>query len=160
MHSQQIDRVQSGRQQWRTRAWIVLMAVIITALVLTLIPVMHRIATARQATHKHTFMEYVTTHHLGTLTVIDSGTGLDPVSYMLTVPRPISASERQAFITRLMQKYYLYDKGELLSIVYRSKNGDTHPLASAHYDDTTDTLQLTINLPSGNTQVVRQHVRW
>ncbi|MCL6625294.1 hypothetical protein [Alicyclobacillus shizuokensis] len=160
MNSLPANTGSSKRHQWRTRAWILAMAGIITGLVLTLIPVMHHIAAAREAAHQHTFMEYVTVHHLGTLTVIDSGTGLDPVSYVLTVRRPVSVNDREALLTRLMKKYYEYDKGELLSVVYRSPTGQDQPIGSAHYDDSTGRLQLTINLDSGGTRVVNRDEHW
>jgi hypothetical protein len=149
------------RHQARTRAWIVVVALTITALVLTIIPVMRHIAAARRAEHQHTFMEYVTLHHLGTLTVVDSGTGLDPISYVLTINRPVPISDRQQYITELMKRYYLYDKGEVLSVVYHDpRTGRDQPIASAHYDDTRHALQLTINQPSGDTRIVTEHVVW
>jgi hypothetical protein len=115
----------------------------------------------RAAQHKHTFAEYVATQQVGTLSLIDTGTGIDPMAYVLTLNNNVPDGQRVAFTQNLAHLYAEYDHGSSLIIVYADPA--THKqkvIAESHYDDDHQQLQLIVNLSSGQTQQVDQHVDW
>ncbi len=122
---------------------------------------MKDIAAKRRAEHKQSFMSYVTEHHLGTLVEIDSGTGLDPMSYVLEVNQPVADSEKVSFALDLLHRYNQYDHGTLLSIAYVKPGTNQHkPIAEAHYNPVNHTVSLTVHLDSGETKTIVQNVNW
>ncbi|MCL6452354.1 MAG: hypothetical protein K6T78_01860 [Alicyclobacillus sp.] len=149
------------RRNLRARAVIVAMVIAIALGGWWLYVYMQQVHAVRAAEHKHTFDEYVVTHHLGTLELIDSGTGLDAMSYVLTVNRPVPDAQRAAWAENLMRLYVQYDHGSLLTI--QSINPTTHkpnPIAQCHYDDDTRQFQMTVDLSNGQTRVINQVVNW
>lgn len=143
--------------RWMMVMFMALVACGLGALYLT----MHRIAAQRAQAHAHTFDEYVITHHVGELTTIDDGTGIDPASYVLTLDHPVPVQRAAAFTTTLMKLYVTYDRGQILTLVYLDpKTGKRHPIAEAEYNDDHKTLSVTVSTSDGVGTRITRHVDW
>jgi len=149
------------RRNRRARLTIIAMIVVILLAGWYLYIDMQKIGVQRAQQHKHTFYEYVTTHHLGNLVLIDSGTGLDAMAYILQMPKQVANDKRAGFAENLMHLYVQYDHGTLLSIVYVNPKTQTRlPMAQCHYDDDTHQFNMTVTHPDGSTTEVNQTVNW
>lgn len=145
----------------RNRMYMIIVLIAIIAITSTLFYAIRVIGKERSAAHKHSFYEYIVTHHLGTLQEIDDGTGLDPLSYILVLNQPVPESDLQAYTTDLMHKYVIYDSGSTLTIEYKPP-GQTKPiqLAQANFDDDAGALILTLHPQSSQSRQVVMHVNW
>ncbi len=149
------------RQQKWTRVGIIVVFVLITAAALSLLPVVDRIGAERQKQGKLSFDEYVRNHHLGKLSLIDTGTGIDPVSDVLTVAQNIPDAQRRSFVMNLMKRYVEYDNGQSLSVMYANPTLKRNvPVGFAEYDDDTHKLQLDITYQNGQVETVTETVHW
>ncbi|MCL6444074.1 MAG: hypothetical protein K6T83_11565 [Alicyclobacillus sp.] len=149
------------RRTLQTRAAIVIVMLLIGLAILGLYAAMKQIAAARKAAHKVSFYQYVTLHHIGTLTNIDDGTGFDPNSYVLTLSSQIPAASEQEYVTSLMKRYVEYDNGQLLTIVYQDpRTHAQHPVATVHYDDDEHVLTVALTMATGKTERIVKHVDW
>lgn len=122
---------------------------------------MHKAAISRAKQHKHTFYEYVVTHNLGTLTLIDTGTGIDPMAYILQLKSPLADNQREAFAKNMAHLYAQYDQGSTLTIEY--VNPTTHKIsviAESQWTDDTGKLQLTVTFSDGHITQLNEHVNW
>lgn len=145
----------------KTRVLMVVILILILSTVGVLYLVMKNMSKQAQQENKHTFYEYVVTHHIGRLVLIDDGTGLDPASYMLELPQPIPPSQAENFSMNLMKLYVTYDHGQILSIVYTDPvTKKHHPIADIHYDDDRKLVTLTLTDQTGQTHRIVQHVNW
>lgn len=153
-----------GNQAKRVRKSEIYMVAAIVAILLligSLYVYMQHVAAQRAALHKHSFMEYVATNHLGSLMTIDSGTGLDPMSYVMTLDHTLSDSQRESFTVDMAHHYYEYDHGQSLTIVYVDpKTHQQYPLAESQFDRYKEKLTLSITNQSGQTHQVVQQVNW
>lgn len=143
----------------RNYVYISLVVVGICAAMGYLLISMSHIAKQKKQAHAHTFFQYVVTHHIGTLTEVDDGTGLDPQSYVLNIPNPISPKLLPAWTENLMRLYYQYDDGSTLS-VFANEPHQKSPveIAQAYYDGDNQILMMTIL--SGKTQSIKEHIVW
>jgi hypothetical protein len=155
------DATTAAARRRRNQRWMIAVVLIILAVSSLLYVYMKQVAAARAKEHKHSFYEYVLTNHIGTLTEIDTGTGLDPMSYIVTLHHSIADSAKAAFAEDLMKHYVQYDHGSVLSIVYLDpKTNRRQPLAECRYDRLQGTVTITVTFDSGQTQVVRRQVNW
>lgn len=149
------------RQNFKTKIGIIAVLLGTTALVLSLLPVMDRMGAQRQREGKHSFDQYVLTHHLGKLTLIDTGTGLDPISDALTLAHDVPDATRESFVMNLMEHYVEYDQGQTLSVMYfDTKLNKNVPIGLADYDMNTHKVRLVITHTDGHTNVVSKTVDW
>lgn len=149
------------RRNHRARLYIVLMIVVIALAGWYLDSYMNKVAGQRAQQHKQTFYQYVVTHHLGKLLLIDSGTGLDAMAYVLQMPNQIPDSQRASFAENLMHLYVKYDHGTLLSIVYVNPSTQVRlPVAECHYDMDSREFNMTITHLDGNTTQSDETVNW
>jgi hypothetical protein len=159
-----VQNTGEGNQAGKVRKSQVYMAAAIVAILLligSLYVYMQHVASQRAALHKHSFMEYVATNHLGSLMTIDSGTGLDPMSYVMTLDHTLPDDQRQSFALDMGHRYYEYDHGQTLTIVYVDpKTHKQFPLAESQFDRFTEKLTLSVTKQSGQTQQVVQQVNW
>jgi hypothetical protein len=115
----------------------------------------------RLAEHKHSFMGYVTSNHIGKLMEIDSGTGLDPMSYVLQLDHPVPDSEKASFTMDMIQKYVQYDRGSVLTIVYLNPTTKIQtPIAEAHYNRVDGRVSLSIHMDNGETKSLVVKENW
>jgi hypothetical protein len=158
MHVAEKDPTQRVR---RNRLYMLVALICILAITGLLYLFMKDIAAKRAAQHKQSFMSYVTENHLGTLVEIDSGTGLDPMSYVLEIDHPVPDTEKASFALDLMHRYAEYDHGTLLSISYVQPGTSKHtPIAEVHYNPVNHAVVATVHLDSGETQTVTKKVDW
>jgi len=145
----------------RNRIYMIVVFIAIVVVTSTLFFAIRVIGAQRAVAHKHSFYQYIVTHHIGTLQEIDDGTGLDPLSYVLTLNHPVPEHQLQSYATDLMHKYVLYDSGSTLTIEYKAL-GQTKPtqLAQANFDDDAGALILTLHPQSNNSRQIVQHVNW
>lgn len=156
-----IERLDVRHRRRRSRIHMLIVLVLILLVTGLLFAYMLNLSAKRAAEHKHSFMEYVTTHHLGDLTEIDTGTGLDPMSYILTLNHVLPDADRTNFALDLSQRYFTYDRGQQLTIVYVDPS--THkqyPVAETHYDRQTKKLTLNVTSQSGQTTQTVLTVHW
>ncbi len=156
-----MTEVSPKRRTTRTQIYIVIVALLIVAATGYVYVYMRQAARTAAAKHQQTFDEYVLTHKLGKVAEIDTGTGIDPMSYILTLTKSVPDNQRAAFATDLAHRYAEYDHGSVLIIVY--VNPQTHkqqPIAESHYDDARKQLQLTVTFSSGQTQQINEHENW
>lgn len=122
---------------------------------------MKQISHQRASEHKHSFMEYITVNKIGTLKEIDSGTGLDPMSYIVTINHAVPDQDLETFATNLIQRYVMYDRGQILSVVYvNGQTGKQVPVAEANYNDDEHILTLTLTFQSGQMKKIIKNVDW
>jgi hypothetical protein len=158
MHVAEKDPTQRVR---RNRMYMLVALICVLAATGLLYLFMKDIAAKRAAQHKQSFMSYVTANHLGTLVEIDSGTGLDPMSYVLEVNHPVPDAEKASFALDLMRRYAEYDHGTLLSISYVQPGTTKHTsIAEIHYNPVDHTVIVTVHLDSGETKTITQSVNW
>lgn len=149
------------RKSRRTRVYIIIVALLIAAAGGYLYVYMKQTAALRASQHKHSFYEYVVTHQLGKLTLIDTGTGIDPMAYVLQLNQNVPDAKRVTFAENLAHLYAEYDHGSMLTIVYVDPG--THKksvIAESHWDDDNKQLQLTVTSSSGQITQINQHVNW
>lgn len=149
------------RRTRRTRIYMIVVFLAIAVASWYLYDDMQHMASVRSVQHKETFYQYVTEHDLGTLTLIDSGTGVDPMAYVLQLQQPVPDDQRQAFAMNLAHLYAEYDRGSDLTIVY--VDPATHKqtvIAESHYDDDQQTVQLTIDQSDGTPKQITRSVDW
>jgi hypothetical protein len=146
----------------RNRAYIVVTFLVIVALSAWLFVEIDVIAGQRAKAHKHSFYEYVLTHHIGKLEEIDDGTGLNPLSYVLTLDHNIPDDKLQSYVYDLIRLYAAYDHGQTLTIMVNTASL-RHPvqIAQAHYDDDEDVLTLHLTPLDGHWRtVVFKQLKW
>jgi hypothetical protein len=152
---------QSKKSSRRTQMYMIIIALAIAAASGYLYLYMKQTAALRSAEHKHTFTEYVTDHKLGKLVLVDTGTGIDPMAFVLQLADNVPDIKRETFAQNLAHLYAKYDHGALLTIVYIDpKTHKQYPIAESNYDDDTKQLQLTVTLSSGNREQFNKHVDW
>jgi hypothetical protein len=122
---------------------------------------MQNIAATRAAQHKHSFLEYVTTNHLGSLITIDSGTGLDPMSYVMTLDHPLPDNQKEPFALEMSQRYYQYDHGQSLTVVYVDpRTHKQYQVAETQYNERTKQVAITVSDASGQPHQDVKQVNW
>lgn len=122
---------------------------------------MEKVAKQRAAENKHSFYQYVVTHHIGQLQDIDDGTGFNPEAYTLVLNHRVPDAKEQEYVTGLMKLYVEYDHGQTMTIVYHDPR--THalrPIADLSFDDDHGVLSETLTLHSGGLKKMQQHVNW
>jgi hypothetical protein len=146
----------------RNRAYIVITFLVIVALSAWLLAEINIIAEQRAKAHKHSFYEYVVTHHIGKLEEIDDGTGLNPLSYVLTLDHNVSNTQLQSYVYDLIHRYVAYDHGQTLTVmVATASSGHPIQIAQAHYDDDEDVLTLHLTPLDGHWRtVVFKQLKW
>lgn len=149
------------RRQKRNRIGMAVVLIIILAGILSLLPYIRQVGTERQQQGKQSFAEYVLAHHLGKLTLIDTGTGIDPVSDVLTIASNIPDAKRKAFVLSVMKRYVEDDHGQTLSVEYVNPQKEKHiPIGFANYDDDTHRLQVNITHQNGQVESFSEKVDW
>lgn len=146
----------------RNRAYMAITFLVVVGLFTWLLVEMNIIAGERAKAHKHSFYEYVVTHHIGKLEEIDDGTGLDPISYVLTLDHNIPDDKLQSYVYNLIQRYVAFDHGETLTIMVKTASlGHPTQIAQAHYDDDEDVLTLHLTPLDGHWRtVVFKQLKW
>lgn len=156
-----MPEVSPKRRTRRTQMGIIIFVLALAVAGGYLYVYMKQTARTVAAQHKHTFYEYVVTHKLGTLAEIDTGTGIDPMSYILTLSKNVPDNQRVSFATDLARRYAEYDHGSILTIVYvNPKTHKQQAVAESHYDDDHKQLQLTVTFSSGQTQQINERENW
>jgi len=151
----------NGLKKSKNRLLMIFILVIILILCGSLYYEIGVIAKRRRLEHKHVFYQYVVTHHVGQLTEIDGGTGLDPLSYLLTIDYRVPDKQLPTFTTDLMKKYVTEDSGETLSIIYKDpQTGARTPIADVHFDDSSGTVSETFHYQTGQTKQITEKVGW
>lgn len=156
----QSTRAKQGAK--RTQIYMVIVALAIIAASGYLYYYMKHQGTIHQAQNQHTFAQYVANHHLGQLALIDTGTGVDPMTDVLNLNQSVPDAQRQAFALNLAHIYAKYDHGSSL-IIMSMKDSTTHKqsvIAESHWDDDKSQLQLTVTTSSGEIKQLNQHVDW
>lgn len=149
------------KRRKKNQMFILIALLSIVLLIGLLFVAMQGIATKRAAEHKQSFMSYVADHQLGTLIEIDTGTGLEPMSYVLEVPHPISDAEKESFALDMIQKYVQFDHGSTMTITYVPPGSkEQHVIANAHYDRDKKTATITVHLENGQNQTTVHNVNW
>ncbi|GGJ01436.1 hypothetical protein GCM10010885_08310 [Alicyclobacillus cellulosilyticus] len=148
------------RRTRRSRVWLVVWLTGILAIPLSLYEAVGLIEAERAKAHKQSFYQYVVEHRIGTLTEIDDGTGLSPVSYVLSVAHPPPPADWEAFAVRMMRLYATFDHGQLLTIVTSDpRTGRQRTIADAAYDARRGQMSVTVYLPDGRVQHAVLHIR-
>lgn len=150
-----------GTRVQKSQKYMIVAIVSILIVTVLLFLYMQHVAGQSAAKHKHSFMEYVTTNHLGALMTIDSGTGLEPMSYIMTLNHPLADNAKESFVMDMSHRYYEYDHGQALTIVYvNPKTHQQYPIAEAHYDRVVKKLAVNITEQSGQTLQFVKQVNW
>ncbi|CAM3696126.1 hypothetical protein [Alicyclobacillus pomorum] len=149
------------RREKRSRLYMLVVFVGILVMMGFLYIAMKSITTQRLAEHKHSFMGYVTSNHVGKLVEIDSGTGLDPMSYVLQLDHPVPDSEKASFTIDMMQKYVQYDRGSVLTVVYVNPTTKVQiPVAEAHYNRVDGRVSVAVHMDNGETKSLVVKEKW
>lgn len=151
----------AARARRRTRVGIFIGIFVVLALGAWIDVVMHQMASKRASEHKVTFAEYVHNHHLGTLEVIDDGTGMNAVAYDLQLNRSVPDAQRVSLALSLIETYAKDDHGELLTIDHIDPQ--THldePIATCTLNETLTKLTLTVHFSDGQQKVINRQVNW
>jgi DNA-binding transcriptional regulator YbjK len=149
------------RRKARSQVYLAIAIAVLALMMLGLYAYMRQVAAARAAAHKHSFYEYVVTHHIGQLTDIDTGTGIEPMSYVLTLGHPLPVDQRLSFAVEMARLYALYDHGQSLTIVFAdpaTKRQQT--LAETQYDAQARQLTVLWADDQGSMHTVKQPVNW
>lgn len=148
-------------KQRRTRLAMFAVLTIALAAVGSLYAILRQAEAQAQLLHKQTLVEYVALHHLGTLSLIDDGTGLAPSSYMLVLIHPVPDVQEETFAMQLMKLYVQYDHGQALSIVYTDPlTNKRRPLADVNFDDDHKVLVMTLTNQEGISHKIVRHENW
>ncbi|MCL6515926.1 hypothetical protein [Alicyclobacillus sp.] len=150
-----------ARRRRRSQVYLILSITVLAAMLLGLYLYMRQVAAARAAEHKHSFYEYVISHHIGQLTDIDTGTGIEPMAYVLTLNHPLPADQRVSFAIEMAHLYAQYDHGTSLTIVYNdpaTKRQQT--LAETQYDPGARVLTVVWSDGEGQMRSQKQSVDW
>ncbi|GMA49681.1 hypothetical protein GCM10025857_10380 [Alicyclobacillus contaminans] len=151
----------AAKRRRRSRIYMVVTVVCIAAVMVFLYVSMKQITAQRMAQHKHSFMGYVTENHIGKLVEIDSGTGLDPMSYVLELSHPVADADKQSLLLQYMEKYVEDDRGTVLTVVYVHPDGHTQtPIGEAHYNPVDGRVSLSVHLDDGQTRSAVLRENW
>ncbi|MCL6548389.1 MAG: hypothetical protein K6T30_05720 [Alicyclobacillus sp.] len=105
------------------------------------------------------FADYVLTHHIGRAQISDDESGFQKDFCVLQLNHPIPAAHLTQQMADLMYHYHDLDGGTMLTAAYRTPSGKWVTEADAVYDESRETLILTLHA-GGQNRVVKEKVEW
>jgi hypothetical protein len=104
---------------------------------------------ARLASPGPSFEQYVSEHHLGTVSDLTDGTATDPSTTILTLYEAVPNDQLQRTALDYMRLFVQYDQGQSFILQEPGPAGTVEQVALAHYDPGSGRLTLDLRPPGG-----------